>query len=104
MDEGSRVVKGIGDEPEERLVRGPVGGHRRDPNLQDPVLDAIDPIHAAAGREPDRDADRAPGCRRHHARSPNRARPIRTSVAPSSTATSKSSVIPIDSSGPSRES
>ena len=39
--------------------------------------------------------------RRPCGRSPNSARPTRTIVAPSSTATSKSSVMPIDSSGPS---
>ena len=62
----------------------------------------IDPSLPAERHEGQPTADQAAG--RHGswwARSPNSARPTRTIVAPSSTASSKSSVIPIESAGPS---
>src|SRR5437879_4666528 len=90
-DVASWDAEGPGQNADRGEVGAAVGRRRGHPDADHHPVDAD-----AVPRRPWRDANVEAGlCR--HGRSPKSARPIRTSVAPSSTATSKSSVMPMES-------
>lgn len=75
---------GGSDEPDQRGVGGAIDRRGRDPNRERAVDYAVDPIDRGARCQANRDA----GARAYRGcRAPKMARPMRTSVAPSSTAT-----------------
>ena len=52
-----RDVELVGEQAEERLVRGSLDRRGRHPSAQDPVGDTVDAVGPATGREADGEAD-----------------------------------------------